>query len=1104
METNLYVEGRLIGALPGTAIYRTDTDERLSLSPEGRFRAAVEQRPDGDRQAVPLRIELSPGISTYFSLEDSGEVVLLSPQVSTDPVEAVSAERQRLARHLEAQKLGREVIADRSAARAEEADRVQRVVGHVLSSLAGTNAGDTTWRLDSGRTLSTMTNQAVASAAARVNEREPMIAVRSGDVVDGERLASGTLVRRVLGAEMPPELRRRSALETLARRDDAVGADGLPRPLSMPAGSEPEGGVADVEDADQPAGGEVSAKIVGLVDAMRLPEDPPLLVAGSAISSPGGEVELQGGAADAIAFHDFHELALAMPTLWSQVFDSEFVAIVEQSVQELIDTGADVDALLDENEVRPEKRLLRMLEASAASTAADRATETRLFRPQRLGRSPGGRDLQRGMVASSDPVMSDSGSSTQASVHIQGAGVDKPEAGEQKAVDSSRQLSLLEELRLAMRGSHSFTVFPAQGRERAINFGMLLTWRQRWEPLSYQTGKIVHTTTLAPGEIRKVTTKLTRRRKRVVAEVEKSSQMHSSSSTDTGRAESEIIRAAVAKTKFMLHTEGSSTLLVQDGSFKTTTTRDIGNDSNDTRRRFRESVLTAAQEYSEEFSITVNAESEDAFEEETTSELINPSKELAMTYLLYSLQRRYNVSEHLHRALPVVMVAMPVPTPSQITSAWLTRHAWILEGVLLADRFRPALRYITSTFVGDSEVLGSLSSAVVAHKAALDAAQHRLTKARSLTETRSSSLNTLRNALAAGDADGFWDLPGFSLVRDAHDLIGGLLGGSDDDQEKREREALLVAAAEDELERADREARDADGQLASATNAYQQAVTEYVEARRVQRTHEVRIAELRIHVADNILYYMHAIWAAQPPDQRFFELHNVLAPKLDMDVLVSDSGTFDAPGVGGFTPQQFQLGFVDDGAPPTMQPLAEVADLDGLLGFKGNYAIFPMRQGNALTDVLMLPYLDNHEVLRDPQDVAANWTMEELRAYADRLRERVRVGELDQTAFDDDHAPFLRATLERLLSDPQPSSSVVVVPSDSLYAELLTSGTSLIDPYMRESRSLDVAKSRAEIRGAELENLRRAARLEDAQLADPTMDEFERHLVRIDSSDPTP
>lgn len=656
---------------------------------------------------------------------------------------------------------------------------------------------------------------------------------------------------------------------------------------------------------------------------------------------------------------------------------------------------------------------------------------------------------------------------------------------------------LLEELEGFLRGPHSFTVFPAHGAQRVLNFGVLLTWRQRWEPLSYQTGEIAYTTTLAPGERRKVVTRRVRRLKRYTSEAEKSLRSRRFETNETNRAESEILRKADATTNFQLTSDGSTKLLVENGSFRTSTTRDINKGGNDSRRSFREAVIKAAQEYRDEHSLEVKSESEESLEEETTSEIHNPNDELAVTAVFYSLQRRYQVSEQLYRARPMIMVAMPVPNPSEITTAWLVRYAWIIERSLLADKFQEALTYLTSSFLGDTEALNALRQAVNDQKAALAAAQGRLRFARASLESRGKRLQEIRQSIAAGDDPGLLEgVPVLKQVGEALDFVSGFLGGNGDDAAKREREALLLAAAEEELERVERQEQKAEADLHSAANAYQEAVGIYVQAKRNQRNHEVRIAELRIHVSDNVLYYMQAIWATQPPDQRFFELHAVQVPDLISQVTVTANGSAGSPGVGGFTPAEFTVNFNQQGAPLTFRPLAEVAELDQLVGFKGNYALFPMRQGNALTDVILAPYLDAHEVLSDPSDPAANWTLGDLRAYADYLRSRVAAGAMSQATFDSDHAPFLRRVLEELITDPRPSDTMIIVPTDSLYAELLTSGMSLIEPFKREHRSLDVGKVRAEVREAELENLRRALRLDKGELADPNMDDFERHLLK--------
>jgi hypothetical protein len=325
------------------------------------------------------------------------------------------------------------------------------------------------------------------------------------------------------------------------------------------------------------------------------------------------------------------------------------------------------------------------------------------------------------------------------------------------------------------------------------------------------------------------------------------------------------------------------------------------------------------------------------------------------------------------------------------------------------------------------------------------------------------------------------------LVGDALDFVGGIFGGGDDEAEQRERAALLIEAAEDELLRAERQSREAETQETAAASALQEATRDYVQAKREARNHEVRIAELRVHISDNILHYMQAIWASMPPDQLFFELHNVEVPILSERVRVNRQGTFDQPGVGGFTQEQFRTQFVGNSGSLTFRSLAEVARLEPI-GFKGNLLIFEMYEGNALTDRILAPYLDESEILRDPNDVAASWTLTELREYADMLRAKVRSGEISQEDFDNIHVPFLRATLERLLTDPGPSEEVVIAPANSVFAELLITGDSLLEPFKREHRALDVAVARSELRRNEIDNARRAARIGMDDLEDPDIE----------------
>ena len=66
-----------------------------------------------------------------------------------------------------------------------------------------------------------------------------------------------------------------------------------------------------------------------------------------------------------------------------------------------------------------------------------------------------------------------------------------------------------------MKERYRFDVFaPA-----SINYGVLLNYRQHWQPQSYQVGNLVSTIPLAPQETRKYTTKSVVKKTRNVKEI---------------------------------------------------------------------------------------------------------------------------------------------------------------------------------------------------------------------------------------------------------------------------------------------------------------------------------------------------------------------------------------------------------------------------------------------------------------------------------------------------------------------------------------------------------------------------------------------------------
>jgi len=65
---------------------------------------------------------------------------------------------------------------------------------------------------------------------------------------------------------------------------------------------------------------------------------------------------------------------------------------------------------------------------------------------------------------------------------------------------------------------------------------------------------------------------------------------------------------------------------------------------------------------------------------------------------------------------------------------------------------------------------------------------------------------------------------------------------------------------------------------------------------------------------------------------------------------------------------------------------------------------------------------------------------------------------------------------------------MVIVPSDQLYIEALPGTHPILEDFKLTHRALDVKKVQAEIRHAELENLRLAARLADGEYDDPDVE----------------
>jgi len=636
---------------------------------------------------------------------------------------------------------------------------------------------------------------------------------------------------------------------------------------------------------------------------------------------------------------------------------------------------------------------------------------------------------------------------------------------------------LLTSLDNMLQEQYRFDVFAPD----SINYGLLLNYRQHWKPQSYQVGNLVSTIPLAPQETRRYTTKTVIKKTRNVKEIDDSVRSGKDESSDTWRVDSEIVQRAKNQTNFQKNASGS---FGNDNLYKVSAGLQQGQDqaveSAQTKREFHEAVTKSAQEYRNEHRLEITTE--ESREDEATSfrEIRNPNDELTVTYLFYELQRRYLVDETLHKITPVILVANEVPAPDQVDEGWILRHDWIIKRAILDDAFLPALEYLSANYVGQEVTLEVLGLAVEQQKAVVDRISQQV-------QVANVALDTATSGLQKAESQEVQDLQTAAMLNmvkgifDPLNLTGGGTGQGIDGNADRAR----VDFAKDALNRAQAKVDQLVSQLRRETTALQLAIDKYTKAATTHFSMLADIDRLRGHVKDNIIYYMQAIWTYEPADQRYFRLYNVDVPVFAHNTMAhwaQATGIAEVNPAGTTISVQLPAGGIflppDD---PTLK-LHQVADLETLIGFKGNYMIFPMVNFNYMTWFMMQDYLhldlDSGVTARDP-DPLADWTVAQLKDAMSTVYAR------DPASFADKQ-PIFEEIMRRLLADQGPE--MVIVPSNSLYIEALPGTHPLLEDFKLIHRAIDVKKVQAEARHAELENLRLAARIATGERGDPDID----------------
>lgn len=631
---------------------------------------------------------------------------------------------------------------------------------------------------------------------------------------------------------------------------------------------------------------------------------------------------------------------------------------------------------------------------------------------------------------------------------------------------------LLKELSSSMAERYRFDVFaPA-----SINYGVLLNYRQRWQPQSYQVGDLISTIPLAPQETRKYTTKTVLKKSRSIKEIQDSVGTQKSELNKTSRSDAEIVERTKNDTNFKYNASGS---YGNDAAFKVEGGVSGGNDaaveSTQTKREFHEAVMKTSQEYRNERRMEVSTE--ESREDESTSyrEIRNPNDELTVTYLFYELQRRYLVDEELHRATPVVLVANDVPSPDQVDQGWILRYDWIIKRAILDDSFLPALEYLSANYTGEEVTLLTLEMSVQHQRDVVDKISQQVQVADlavnaatlGLQNAQQQTVNDLQTQQTATFIKGFFDPLGI-----------GQAGKVDDGNTDR----ALTDMAKDALQRAQAKSDDLKGQLRTEMTALQVAIDKYTAAAIKHYGMLADIDRLRLHIKDNIIHYMQAIWTYEPPDQRYFRLYNLDVPTFDQ------AGTVQVRAKTGIAAmdksrKSYSVNMSAPDLAATPMKLHQIADIETLLGFKGNYMIFPLVNfDNYMAWYLMQDYIhfdDTAGLIASDPDPTAGLTLDQLKKAMAAIHAQ------DPASFSANEPAFQQIMLQLLSSATQ---QMVIVPSNSLYIEALPGTRPLLEDFKLIHRAIDVKKAQAELRKAELENLRLAARLENAEFGDPDID----------------
>lgn len=778
-------------------------------------------------------------------------------------------------------------------------------------------------------------------------------------------------------------------------------------------------------------------------------------------------LDIQGGAADQTALFDFETLNFAFDHVWEDIFDPWWSTVVANGA---IEAGKFMKAnARPVNGGPPPKRdLLAELEYQTASIKA--ATSAELGNDKSpavmyslIGGVIGGIKDVAGAVAGAageivDIVTPGGGGSGSGGIRDhRGDGQTRDHRGTGSARDRGKRMKVLKQYLDALddviSADYPFTVFGADDSGRAINYGQIVKYRQRWQPKSYQAGELVKTLPLAPKQKISFSTKRTTKKTYSEKRAEASENTYNSSDSSTARDIGKIVNNAKLETAYTMENKANASVPgIGGGESKTTFQTNFSIQSTRTKETFREQVRQESENFKNSTSLSIETAETEEFIEEYSGEITNPNEEIAFTCLYYELQRRYEVSERLHRLTPVVLVAESVWLPSAITPELIARYDWIIRRVLLDRSYEIGLNIIgAGSLVAEQAGLVDLEDVMDEQFAVVADLRKQLEAINRRPESRPRRRS--RSLIEIG-----MEIVGLGSGQSVSQAGEGVL----DEDEQRENEL------EDELRRQE-------GLLA-------QAVERFNEAFRKFAAQIILVKKLQLHIKENVIYYMQAIWDHEDNHQMLMRLRHTQVPIIRGQVVysIAGSGANEEP-PNWKRPINVVARASDFEVEDETIDLAEVADLSKPLGFFGNYRIFPLNELNPVSELLSVPFLSGRAGIHDP-DWVGNYTVGDLENWAECLRST-----LTEADFQVVKAKILDV-MKRRLDNARPDSEEIVIPTGSLFIELLPGAHSVLENFKRQHRAIDVADALANVITKRLDHLRVAARIASDKLGDPSIE----------------